>query len=1123
MSLLSVPLLPPMPGLTPALRRAATPHLPKRPQGESERQRFMAIRARQRLLTEIAAEDRTRRGRLVPVARPAGPPAPVVVGAFYAVWQETGVPALRACADHLTHLFPAWLRVGANGDAIDSQDWDPQYSPQNLDVLRICRDHDIVIHPVLANAHEGVFDPERAHRLLADPAHQERVARACRDWLVQRGFRGLNVDLENLTPEDAALVPSFLERLRTAFADDSLALSFDLQAGGNRPPAAEVARWCDFVMLMGYDQHGRRSPAGALCGARWFAQALDSVLIDVPPERLVCGIGAYGYDWTGGQPPATVLTYQQAVSEAADHRPGERPEDAIDFDASELNATFTYRDDDGDEHEVWMLDAASAANQRTLSLDRGVRGAALWVLGSEDPGVWTFLDRARPDARPAAAQLANTAIPAGVDFDGDGELLTVQSEPRPGSRTLDRDAATGLFTDQDYHLYPSPYILHRLGFTPGAIALTFDDGPASPWTPRILDVLAADSVRATFFVIGQNAARHPDLLRRIWDEGHEIGDHTYTHPNLAAVPIEQQRLELTATQRVIEANLGRSTVLFRPPYNADAEPVTADEVQPILHAADLGYTTVGEYLDPEDWNLVTVDSTGEEHPRQASDIVHDVLEEVANGHGNTVLLHDGGGDRSRTVEALRALIPELRRRGYRFVTVSELAGLRRDQVMPPLAAHDRSLRGVDRATFDVLFVVQTFLYWAFLTAIGLGAARVLLITTLALVSAGRRRAPPAGHAPSVSVLIAAYNEAPVIARTVLAALAGPDPPLEVIVVDDGSTDGTAAEIERVAAGNPRVRLVRQSNAGKSAALNRAVALSSGEVLVCLDADTLFAPTTLGLLARHFTDPRVGAVAGNVKVGNRVNLWTIWQSIEYIVSQNLDRRAYDLLNAITVVPGAVGAWRREAVLAVGGYLPDTLAEDTDLTWRLRIAGWRIRNESEALAYTEAPDSLGTLLRQRFRWTYGTLQCLWKHRAAMGHHGCFGRLALPSLWLFQIGYQILSPLIDLLVVWSLLQAAVVYATGVLLTRDWQPLPQTIESLAGVATLFGFFFLLEFLAAVIAYRLDRERPRDLLWVFWQRFVYRQIMYAVALRSIRQAIAGRRAGWGKGQRRGTAQAVRV
>jgi len=1117
LSLVVVPTLPQLRGLGPEAQRAARPRLPARP----TRERLLAARERASLLRAIVQDERLHAARHAPSPARANADSAAITGAFYASWQEAGIHSLRANADHLTHLFPVWLRLDATGKGLDTRDWDPGLTPRNVEVLKLCRDHHVEIHPVLSNADQGVFDPARAHLLLADTAGQTALAHTVRDWIVSHGFRGLNVDLENLAPGDPERVPGFLARLRRAFAADRLALSFDLEVEGQVPSAALVARYCDFVVLMGYDQHGRQDPPGPLSGIRWFEQALDRALKAIPPSRLVCGIGGYGYDWMRGRPTADALTYQQAISLANDQRPDERPEDVIDFDTSDLNATFEYHDDDGQAHEVWFLDATSAANQRTLALARGVRGTVVWVLGSEDPDVWGLVDRAHPDAPPDSTHLATTRYPFDVDFQGDGELLAMRSFPKDGSRTLERDRATGLFTDETYHAYPSPFVVSREGYQPKTIALTFDDGPAWPYTAQILDVLAADSVHATFFVVGQNAERHPELVRRMWDEGHEIGNHTFTHPNLAEVSDQRAQLELNATRRVIESELGRSTVLFRAPFSADAEPTTADEVTPIRRAAELGYVTVGATIDPEDWNLVEGDDHGASRARTSWDIAIAVLKQVHDLRGNAVLLHDGGGDRSRTVEALRMLIPALKREGYRFVTTSTLAGLTRDQVMPLPAPHERALRGVDRATFEVSFLVQTFLYWAFLTAIGLGAARVLWVTSLALIAARRERPLPDRPELSVSVLIAAYNEHNVIAHTIEAALAGIHAPIEVIVVDDGSTDGTPEVIAPLVEQDARVRLIRQANAGKAVAMNRAVAAASGDVLVCLDADTIIAASAIGRLVRHFADPGVGAVAGNVKVGNRVNLWTQWQSIEYIVSQNLDRRANALLNAVTVVPGAIGAWRRDAVATVGGYLTDTLAEDMDLTWRLRRAGWRIANEPWAMGFTEVPDHLAGLLRQRFRWTFGTLQCLWKHRDALGRYGWFGRATLPSLWLFQIGYQVLSPLIDLQVLLTLLRVATAYFSSAIVTREWRPMPQAVEACAGIVTLFVFFFLLELLGALVAYRLDRERARSLWWLFWQRFVYRQIMYVVALQSIARAIAGRRAGWGKLERRGNARAA--
>ena len=688
--------------------------------------------------------------------------------------------------------------------------------------------------------------------------------------------------------------------------------------------------------------------------------------------------------------------------------------------------------------------------------------------------------------------------------------------PQPGVRKLEIDGGTRLFSDEEYSHYPTTYIIQRKGFIKNALALTFDDGPSTPYTGRMLDLMHELQVPGTFFVIGQNAERHPDLIQRIWNEGNEVGNHTYLHPNIATVSKQRANFELNATQRILQSTLGRSTLMYRPPYNADAEPTSAEEVLPILAAARLGYFTVGEFLDPQDWRLHDTDGA----TRTPADIAERVIELVHNGHGNAILLHDGGGDRTATMDAMRIFVPRLKAEGYRFVTVSTLAGVSRDKVMPLVSPQDRALLGGDKLAFYALYVTENFLRWAFLLGIALGAARVLWMTVLALVGWRRdkRRRFDTSHTPTISVLIAAFNEQPVIGRTIAAVLGSRVRPLEVIVVDDGSTDDTAGAVQAEYGDHPQVRLVRQTNAGKAAALNHAIELSQGEVLICLDADTLFTPDTIGNLVRHFDDPTVGAVAGNCKVGNRINVWTRWQALEYITSQNLDRRAYALLNAITVVPGAVGAWRRTAVIEAGLFKHDTLAEDMDLTWRIRRNGWRIENDSMALGFTETPDSITTLYRQRFRWTFGTLQCLWKHRSAIGKYGWFGRLALPTLWLFNIAFQILSPIIDLEIVWTIGRVGYNYLMRAVLTQDWQPLPQSVDALTTVGVLYLFFFLLELLGATVAILLDREKKRLLWWLFWQRFVYRQVMYAVAWRSLRTAVIGHHAGWGKLERKNTA-----
>jgi cellulose synthase/poly-beta-1,6-N-acetylglucosamine synthase-like glycosyltransferase len=607
----------------------------------------------------------------------------------------------------------------------------------------------------------------------------------------------------------------------------------------------------------------------------------------------------------------------------------------------------------------------------------------------------------------------------------------------------------------------------------------------------------------------------------MYAEGHEIGNHSYTHPDMGEVTEARARLEINGTSRALQSLIGHGTLLFRVPYNADAEPTSAAEVQPVVYASKLGYYIVGEMIDPEDWLLSERLPNGSVHKRTAKEIADSVVAQVKADRGNSILLHDGGGDRENTVACVPLIVTQLRKLGYHFVLCSALINSNSAAVMPPYNPKDHLLIGADRIVFEVNYILSTFLEITFISAIILGTLRVIFVVTLAVLAykKEKQRKFDDKYHPKVSVVIAAFNEASVINRTIHGVLDNNYTPLDVVVVDDGSTDGTSARIIDEFGGDERVLLIRQDNQGKASALNNGIAKASGEIVVSLDADTIFARDTISRLVRHFSDETVAAVAGNVKVGNRINILTYWQAIEYVTSQNLDRRAYALINAITVVPGAVGAWRKSVVLAAGGYLRDTLAEDMDLTWRIREMGYRIENDSSARGYTEAPQSLKALFTQRFRWTYGTLQCLWKHRGMIGKIGWFGRVMLPALWLFQIVFQILSPLVDLQMLVAVLSVAHTWLRRGLFQQDWQPLTSALENLWFIGAMYGFFFCIEFIGAWVAFTIERERKQLLWWLFWQRFIYRQLMYAVALRAVKTALKGIHAGWGKLERKGTAR----
>ncbi|MGQ9881263.1 MAG: glycosyltransferase [Armatimonadota bacterium] len=1118
LSLLLVPIVPHLPGVPSRLRHALHRHVFHFSDRQTHLKRHFLIQERTKLFSEIARDERRLRRRrdLLPSTDP-------VVAAFYTTWQETGLHSLRANADKLTHLLPEWLHLNAQGTGIDWYDWDPATIPHNRDVLQIARQHGLRIMPVLNNAQQNRFDPERVHRLLHDPSAKEALAVQLRDWLLQQRFQGINIDFENLYPQDYALLAEWLQQLSSLLHVVGLQLSADIEAGTHPRILRQIAHACDWVVLMVYDEHYASSPPGPVASLPWTHQTLHQALKCIPQEKLVLGIGNYAYDWRENASTAETLTFYEAILRARENHPDDPPQRVIDFDPQALNPTFTYVDDAGYFHEVWLLDAVTAANQWLIGSRMGSRGAALWVLGSEDPSIWTLLQRGRLRSRFDMDALRVMAYPYDIEFLGQGEVLSVATMPQSGYRQIEIDPRTGLCTDEEYVRFPSAFTIKRSGHHAKWLAITFDDGPSDPYTEQILDVLKHFGVKATFFMIGENAEHHPGLLRRIWADGHEIGSHTFTHPNMGAVSTRRANLELNATQRVVQSILGRSTRLFRPPYNADAEPTSVEEVRPIILASQMDYLTIGESIDPQDWNLRMIRPGGGVFRRTAREIAQQIIQQAITGQGNVILLHDGGGDRSQTVAALSIFIPYLQQRGYRFVTVSQLIGTTRDAVMPPVSARDLMLVGVDRVVFEVNYAVSTFLRIAFLTAIILGLLRAMSVIPLALLASRRahRKQPLSSYQPTVSVIIAAYNERKVIGRTIQAVLNSHYQPLEVIVVDDGSQDGTADEIQRLFGDLPNVRIIRQANQGKASALNHAIRYASGEILVALDADTLFLPDTIGALVQPFADPRVGAVAGNVKVGNRVNILTRWQAIEYITAQNLDRRAYALFNGVTVVPGAAGAWRRQAISQVGGYSSDTMAEDMDLTWRLRRAGWKIATANEAIALTEAPDTLKGLFRQRFRWAYGTLQCLWKHRNAIGRYGWFGWLVLPSLWLFQVVFQMLSPLVDLQIAWTIVNVGEAWLSRGILRQDWQPLPQATAALAQIGFLYALFFAVELLTSFIAFRLDCERTRLLWWLFWQRFVYRQLMYAVMVKSVFTALQGIRAGWSKLERKGSVRAT--
>jgi len=1054
-----------------------------------------------------------KRSELMPIIPPPANtplPAPASFGArqlaigFYINWDESSYASLERNLDHLDWVVPQWVHIvdPKNG----SSPIETELNAPALNLIREKRPQTSIL-PMVQNLSDEKWEKEILSRAVADEGSRQRLIAALTQFVADNKFAGLCIDFEEPTADTQPNLLRFMQELYAAFHPRGWivvqAVPFDDAEWNYREYAAAT----DYLMLMAYDEHWAGKVAGSVASQDWYEKNLATRMRELNPAKTIIALGNYGYDWTEGA-SAEEVSFQKAVIDARDSKA------QIEFDLNTRNPHYEYDEDDNSHHTVWFLDGVTAFNQMRAASGYHPAGFALWRLGSEDPSIWSIFGTTAPN--PPADALKRILYGYEVDFEGTGELLRVQASPHDGERGVNVDPKTGFISSESYDntKIPSSYVIERTGDHPGWIALTFDDGPDPKYTPAILDILKQENVPATFFVIGKNGQAHPDLLRRIVNEGHELGNHTFTHPNLGEIPGRITDLELNATQRLIESITGRSTVLFRPPYFGDAEADKPEEVEPAMRAEKLGYIMVGLRIDPGDWKpAVTPDEIVQR-------TVDKALDKNPETRGQVVLLHDSGGERAATVEALPRLIHELRARGFKFVQVSDLGGWTRDQVMPLLPPSQSFYTRTDTLAFLFLSTGGWLLQWTFIIGIVLGLARLVVIGALAFAQWLRSRRRQRQHAgeqyePFVSIIVPAYNEEFVIEATIRSLLNSDYDNFEIIVVDDGSLDRTSEVMRERFGDEPLVKLFTEPNAGKAAALNLGLRHAKGDVIVALDADTQFPAETIRALARRFSDPEIGAVAGNAKVGNRVNIVTRWQALEYITSQNMDRRAFASLNCITVVPGAVGAWRKELIEGCGGFSSDTLAEDQDLTLRIRKLGYKIGYEEAAIGWTEAPQSLRMLARQRFRWAYGTLQCLWKHRDALfrPRYGALGFVAMPNVWIFQVLFPLISPIMDLILVYTIVSNVL----------DWlqQPSGYRFTNVQQVLFYYALFLAVDWCAACFAFVLERkERWRLLWWLFLQRFCYRQVMYYVMVKSVTTAVRGAVVGWGKLERKATVEA---
>jgi cellulose synthase/poly-beta-1,6-N-acetylglucosamine synthase-like glycosyltransferase/peptidoglycan/xylan/chitin deacetylase (PgdA/CDA1 family)/spore germination protein YaaH len=1058
--------------------------------------------------------------------------------AYYVTWDATSFVALKEYYPQIDLLFPEWLHVITPDGTIQGLNQANQLMPvaQNGKARSV----DDKVMPFLKSEKANVdvfplinnFDPIRQVWLtnVGDFLNNPASRRSFRDqllvFLASDRFKGAAIDFEEIPLEAQPGFLALIRELGQELHSRQMKLYVNVPVADKDYDYADLAANSDGLVIMNYDQHQVTSGPGPVAAQDWFTANLEQAVKDIPRDKIICGIGNYGYDWAlkgKGKHQQVVSVETNNVQEAWLH--SQESESPVDFHSDSLNPHFGYQEDNGVEHQVWYLDAVTAFNEMRAARRLGIRTFALWRLGSEDRSLWAIWD----SPSEAGAEQKLKTIPAGQDVDreGYGEVLYVEQEPSAGAREVTLDSETHLIANEDMLTMPFPYKLSQNGAQVGKVALSFDDGPDPDYTPRILDILKEKQATATFFLIGMQVQKYPGIARRIYDEGNTVGNHTFTHPDISDLsPWYMKTIELNITERLFASKLGVKPLFFRPPYSIDQEPDVGEQVRPLETVQGFGYTTIGSKIDPDDWQK------GRTSDQIVSEVLRQAQTEATKGCeiraplycGNIILLHDGGGDRRATVQALPQIIDGLRQRGFQIVSVEDLIGKTRDQVMIPLARNEIWAARLNDATFTLMNWLAAFVVFVFFVGDVLMSGRLVGVGGLATLDRLRNgRAPDApGFKPPVTVIVPAYNEEKVIVQTVRSVLASDYLNLRVIVVDDGSPDATADVVRKefgFEIGQGRVLLLTKDNGGKASALNFGLQHTDDEVYVGIDADTVIAPNAVSLLVAHFADPEIGAVAGNTKVGNRVNLWTRWQALEYITSQNFERRALNVLGAVSVVPGAIGAWRTAAVRAAGGYPTDTVAEDADLTMSLLERGWRVVNEDRALAFTEAPTTARGLMRQRFRWSFGILQAVWKHGAAMRKRSRLGWIALPNIIIFQIMLPLVSPFIDVMFAFGALQY--------LAERYFHPESANTANFERLAFFFLLFLAIDFAASALAFlleRRDRGRGEDfqlLLHLWLQRFSYRQLFSAVLLKTVKRAIDGKPFAWDKLER--TAEVAKI
>jgi len=1016
-------------------------------------------------------------------ARPAdsGPETGLVFG--YLPWGDPlALAGLRNRCRHLDGLFYEAFTFSASDGGVSDL-----FQQREPFILRDLVDgksssHPPTTYPILRPRNPALNNG--TSKVFADPVLTEIFVRDLGLIAEQTDATGLCLDLSELPGIAPAKLSQFLEVWKSVpeMASRETCVVGTADAGYWADPA--VVERLDRVVIKGF--RTTAEPSDLPAPQPWFQDVMVQARQHIPTEKLVVALGTFGTSWQSGRARPKMVSFAEAMLHS--HRLGGQ----IGFSADAANTRVRFLDEARRLNQIWLLDAASFYNQ-TQFLSAG-QNLAVWPLGYEDPAVWTLVNQSKTD--PVAILNAPVDLTDYVAVTGDGIFAVRNSVAIEGHRRATLDATTGGLVSLDYDRMPRPAELTMNGDLPQpGLVLTFSGLPPSEVSQTLLARLDRLGIEATFFLTPFELLEFDPVLADIKQAGHSIGARLQIRRTSSPFSAMVAELSSNFTQHLLAYLTGQRTAFVHVHPKRPELPRDQFDMEAFGILQQNGYLAVVADIEPF-------------HGTFDQDRLIRRVRAAALRQRTTVLELDlTSGNAEAIVASLPDVIGLLRNDGLVFASLSDLAAQNVADVSPDFVS---SAPGRDAITYAVLNFWHVKLTIVFLVLLIAAAIRSLIYLVLAFLR--RPPPPPKGEfRPGVTVLVPAYNESKVIEQCVRSILRSDYPDIKVIVIDDGSRDGTASIVRQHFSTDPRVKLITQKNAGKWAAQNNGFIHTDTPIFIGIDADTVIRPDAISWLVQPFHDERVGAVAGFVEVGNRRNLLTACQTLEYLVSQSVSRRAFETFNGILVVPGAIGAWRTDAVRKAGLYSGNTITEDADLTIAVHRAGYHVRFQENARALTEAPETVGPFLVQRLRWILGMLQTSWKHRRAITERRPVGYISIIDAIWFSLLTSLLSPVVDILLIGLIVKGIISLATTGAVALSALPL-----------TVVGSYLLLvaiDGLNTLAAFRFERRVDlKLLLLVPFLRFGYRQLIYISSIRAMWRALTGQLSSWKKLRRTASA-----